>query len=354
MRLFTPGPVQLPDVVAHAMSQSPLHHRSPEFLELSQRLWRGLGQVWQTEQPVMVLAGSGMCGIEAAMGSVHAPGQKVVVLNHGRFGGRIAEIGTLLGLEVVQVVQPWGEIIEVGDVLPVLNAHPDATAVWMVHSETSTGVTLNVEAIASGVRSYRADLLICVDAVSSMAIHELRMDAWGLDVVASGSQKGLLSPPGLACVALSEQAHKAMQSHQPRSYTMNLQTVLRAQQSGLFTWTPPVTLVAAMTAAVDLILRIGLDATWAHHRRLADLLRTGLQNRSLDLFGCANSNTLTCLKHHQASRIQQLLREDHNMMVADGQDHLAGTMIRIGTCGALAVPDIMDMLAALDDVLSKL
>ncbi len=347
-RLFTPGPVQLPEAVLRAMSQPPMYHRSAEFEERSRTLWDGLARVFHTTQPVMVLAGSGTTGIEAMMCNVFAPGDHVIVVEHGRFGKRLSELARTIGLHTNMLTVSWGNDVPTDLIVDAVASAPNCKGLWLVHSETSTGVTLNLEEISTAVRAVRPDILIAVDAVTSIGIHPLRMDDWNVDAVACGSQKGLLSPPGLACVSLSQRATEAMEGIPPRGYALDLRRIRDSQERGLFTWTPPVTLVHAMAAAVELLLAEGMEHVWSRHLHQANVLRQGLRDRGYTLFGQATSNAVTCVEVDDGAALRHALFRDHGIVVAAGQDELAARLIRIGTCGAIGIKDIMDLLAALD------
>jgi aspartate aminotransferase-like enzyme len=220
----------------------------------------------------------------------------------------------------------------------------------LVHSETSTGVALDLEALADVVHQTWPNALLGVDAITSLGIHPLHMDAWGLDLVVSASQKGLGCPPGLATLGVSERAQAIMQGRPATTYTLNVSTILDSMARGLFPWTPPVTLVAALDVALNMILAEGMEHVWNRHQDLASYTQQQLRNRGYDLFGDASSHAVTVVADPGADALRQLLLERHEMVIAGGQDQLQGKVFRIGTCGWVHRSDIDDLLAAIDDV----
>ncbi len=352
-RLFAPGPVPVPPDVVEACARPVLHHRSSEFKDLSQDVWRNLQTVFCTSNPVLILAGSGMTGIEACIASTVAPGDKVLVICHGRFGERLSHINRCYGASVIELIVEWGETVPIDLIEQRLQAESNISTVWLVHSETSTGVALDLESISAVVHRYAPDALLMIDAVLSIAIQEVQTDRWKLDAVVTGIQKGLMCPPGLACVSASERMISRMQSREPRSYTLDLNTILKDQQRGLFTWTPPVSLIAGLHVALTNICSRGLPEVWTHHTDLADSVRQNAIRRGMALYGTSNAMGVVVLEHSQSSEIIHELDRVHNMIVIDGQDHLEHRVIRIGTCGSYTNEMMNDLFDAIDVVLSQ-
>lgn len=354
LRLFTPGPVTVPDEVLQASALPALHHRSGEFLSLSRSVWTDLQTVFRTDDPVVLLAGSGMTGIESAMISVHRPGDHVAVLEHGRFGQRLTEIAQIYGLIPHPLRVAWGEVITSEMVAEHLSTRDDWSGVWFVHAETSTGVVLDAACITSAIRAAAPDVVIGMDAVLSIGIEEVNVAAWTIDLAICGIQKGLMCPPGLACVSISERAEQRILAVGRRSYTLDLHTTLDHQRDGLFPWTPPVTLVAALHAALQRILAEGLEHVWYRHQTSADIVRTGLRELGLKFFGPSTSNAVTVIEHHRSTEIRRALEDAHRILVASGQDQFSGRMFRVGTCGAVTPDDARDVVDAIRSVLMHL
>lgn len=337
MMLLTPGPVDVhPDVLA-ASARPLLHHRTPEFYELSQRVWKGLQQMHLTTSMVTVHAGSGMTGIESAMASVHAPGDHVVICSHGRFGERLPVIAHRYGLDTTMVHVDWGNAFDADRVAAAITQARSQgkriDGVWMVHAETSTGVSIDLASIAAVVRSLAPDAIIGVDTVTSLGVQELRFDAWDLDIAVTGIQKGLACPPGLAVIALSKRALARIESLPSRSYTLDLQTVVRHQRDGLFAWTPPVTLIAALDHALAMSTMYGLEMLWTEHRRRHHRILEVAQNHGLSTLGAPTAMGVVAIQHPRSNEVRTMLKDLHGLRIAGGHDHLAGSLIRIGTMG---------------------
>lgn len=341
-RLYTPGPVPVPPRVTEACSRPLLYHRSREFRDLSQRVWEGLQRVFLTTDPVLVLSGSGMTGIESCVASTVRPGDRVVVLHHGRFGERLVKINQLYGAHVIELGVAWGEEITAEMVEERLSSMSDIASVWLVHSETSTGVSLNLKQISEVVHRVAPDSLLMVDGVLTVAIEPLHMSEWNLDAVVAGIQKGLMCPPGAAVVAVSQRMIEMIKSHAPCSYTLDLTTVLKDQERGLFTWTPPVSLIAGLDVALTMIQEEGLPNVWKRHADLATYVRDCAAQLDLSPFGCATSNGVVVVQGNDVQSIIDALAE-RDVIVAGGQDQLKGRIMRIGTCGSYTT-DMMNGL----------
>ena len=352
MRLFTPGPVPVSAAVLAASAAPPLFHRGKVFMDMSQRVWHNLRAVYRTKHPVVVLAGSGMTGIEAAMASTITQGDSVVVLEHGRFGERLTTIAQRLGAAPMVLRVPWGQTITADMVKEHLRPLQGVRHVWMVHSETSTGVAIDVAAIARTIRNIAPDALIGVDAITSMAIHAVETDAWDLDLVVTASQKGFACPPGLATVSVSPRAEACMRQRPASAYTLHLPTVLDSMQKGLFPWTPPVTLVAGLDVALEMILSEGLENVWHRHADLTRYTQSALAERGFTLFGDGSSHAVTVVSDDRSTAIKRELFDRHQIVIAGGQDQLQDNVFRIGTCGNVHRADMEDLMRAIDDVLT--
>ena len=352
--LITPGPTPIPPEVQAAMAAPLVHHRSPDFREVLGETLEGLQRVFQTAGPVLMFAGSGTAAMESAVANLHSPGERVVVASAGNFGERWLKIAGAYGLDVVHVEHEWGERI---DPARVADAAGGAAAVYVTHSETSTGVVHDVRSIAEAVRSTGAALV--VDAVSSLAGVELATDAWGVDVVVAGSQKALMTPPGLAFASVSERAWGlAERAKLPRFY-LDWATARRAQEKTDTAFTPPVSLVFGLRAALRLIEARGLGAGFAHNRRLALATREGVKGLGLELFSpddatSAMVTAFTVPEGFDGQRVYATLRDRHGVVLAGGQGKLRGRIMRIGHMGYMNAFDIVTALAGLELALGEL
>ena len=351
MRLFTPGPVPVPQRILESSCTPIIHHHSAAFRNLYLDVRLNLQQILRTRGSVVLMAGSAMTGIDAVTAGVLQHDDVVLVLEHGRFGARLSVCSEVAGARVHRLSRPWGETItpaEVHDVLDDVVREGPVRAVWLVHSETSTGVSLDLEQIVRTIRVLSPETFILVDAVTSAAIQELQMEAWGLDAVVTGIQKGLMCPPGLAVIALSNRLEDYIRSKPSHAYSHDLRRGLQSLDQGLMLWTPPVSLVQALYTATEMILHEGLPAVWQRHDALCDAVRSEACARGWNLFGLGTSRALVVVTHPDVQRVRTTLRDSHDMLVADGQDQLSGRVMRIGVCGSYSLRDVTDLFEAID------
>ena len=267
-RLYAPGPVEVPPQVLEATARPVVHHRTAAFKRLFLRTREKLAEVACVPgDDVLVLAGSGTAGFEAGLLACVPKGAKVVGIDAGKFGERWVKLARGYGYEVVELRLPWGRAADPEAVRTLLKEHPDASAVMTAHSETSTGVLHDVRAIAEVVRETVPNALFLVDAVTSLGVAELRPKDWGIDGIFSGSQKGLMTPPGLAFAWLSERAWGRSENLNPTFY-LDLRKERKQQQAGQTAYTPAVSLVAGLEVALEMLLDEGLGAVWQRRETL--------------------------------------------------------------------------------------
>jgi aspartate aminotransferase-like enzyme len=350
--LFTPGPVPLPPEVLAAGANVEIYHQSDAFGGFVQDLSSHLQHVMLASTPVLMMSGSAMTGIDACAASLQREHDTVLVLHHGRFGERVRDIARIYSDNVINVSAPWGETIGVEAVEAACASLPRIDVVWCVHSETSTGVSLDLAAIASVVHRLHPDALICVDAVTSVAIQELRTEEWGLDAVVTGIQKGLCCSPGIAVVALSERAREKASATRGR-YTLDLHRVDVNLQSHRMTWTPPTSLLAQLSASLKLIRDRGLETVWHHHESLHRDVRACAEERGFAVWGASTSRGVLVLSHPRGEHIRTELERSHNIIVANGQDQMAGKVVRFGLCGSYSLERYSILFDAIDRILSK-
>ncbi|HVS86429.1 MAG TPA: alanine--glyoxylate aminotransferase family protein [Gaiellaceae bacterium] len=353
-RLFTPGPTPVPPEVLAKQAEPIVHHRSPDFAPVYERTLARLQEVCRTETDVLLFASSGTGAFESAVANLVSPGEPHLVVSAGSFGERWAAMTAAYGAEVDQLRYAWGETPDPADVRARLRER-EAKAVWIVQSETSTGVVADVQALAAAAKESGA--LVVVDAVSSLGAVPCETDAWGLDVVVSGSQKALMSPPGLGLAAVSEAAFAARGSS-PRFY-FDWERTRKAQRTLDAPFTPPVSLVAGLDVALGLLLEEGLDAAFERHVRLGRACRAGAKALGLELFSPDEdrSAVVTAIKTPEgvsSDAIVKALRDRFAITIANGQGDLKGKLFRIGHIGWFDVFDITTALAALEIVLVDL
>jgi aspartate aminotransferase-like enzyme len=353
--LLTPGPTPVPPEVLAALSQPIVHHRSPDFRPVYERCLARLRDVFRTDAEVLLFGSAGSGVMESAVANICSPGERVLVVSAGHFGERWAAIAAAYGAAVERVEYAWGEIPAAEDVSARLGELGGAKAVLITHSETSTGVVCDVRAIAAAAAE--AGALSVVDGVSSLGAVPLEADAWGLDVVVSGSQKALMSPPGLAMASVSERAWAA-RGESPRFY-FDWERTRKAQASLDAPFTPPVSLVAALDVALGLLLEAGLEAAFDRHARLGRACREGVKAMGLELFSPdeERSAVVTAIRAPDgvdATDVVLALRDRYGITIANGQGGLKGKIFRIGHIGYFDVFDITTALAAVELVLADL
>jgi len=348
LALITPGPTPIPPQVEAALAEPLLHHRSPDFRALLTETLERLRGAFATDGEVLMFAGSGTTGMESAVCNLLSAGDRVVVATAGNFGERWVRICRAYGLDVEVVEHAWGEKLDPRRVAAVCDG---ARAVFVTHSETSTGVVHDVRALSEAVAASGA--LLVVDAVSSLGGVELATDAWGIDVVVAGSQKALMTPPGLAFAAVSERAWKAAAGARLPRFSLDWAAAREAQRAGNTAFTPPVTLVAGLRAALRLIDEHGMPAIWAHNRRMALAVREGVKALGLGLFSPDDESSamVTAVRMPagvDGQRVHATLRDRHGIVLAGGQGPLRGKIMRIGHMGWMSDFDMITALAGLE------
>jgi aspartate aminotransferase-like enzyme len=354
--LMAPGPTPVPDNVRLAMAQPMLHHRTPEYEALFIEIAAGLKRLFQTAQDVIPFACSGTGALEAAVVNTLSPGDAVVLLRAGKFAERWEEICRAYGVEVVAVSAPFGDTVPAERIAEALRRNPAARAVLMQHSESSTGVLHDVKGIAAVTRGTGAILL--VDAVSSLGIADLRMDEWGVDIVVSGSQKGLMLPPGVAFCAVSEKAWGHVRASRLPKYYFDLTAERAALSRNEAHFTPAVSIMVGLREVVRMLEAEGLPQVFRRHERLARATRSGVEALGLELFARARpSPALTAVvapRGVNSETIVSTYSTSHNITIAGGQGEMKGQVFRLGHMGYVADFDVIIALSALELVLHEL
>ena len=354
--LITPGPTPVPPEVVAAEAAPLHHHRSPDFRAILAETLAGLRRLFATEHDVLLFTGSGTAAMESAVANLLSPGDRVVVASAGNFGERWLKLVRAYGIEPVHVAHEWGERLDPARIGAAAE-EAETAAVFVTQSETSTGVVHDVEAIAA--RTAPTGAVLVVDAVSSLGGVELATDAWGVDVVVAGSQKALMTPPGLAFASVSPRAWlRAERSTLPRYY-LDWRLSADSQAKNNTAFTPAVTIVAALRKALELIEARGYEAIWAHNRRLALGAREGVKALGLRLYSPDDESSamVTALLMPDGIDGQQcyaVLRDRHGIVLAGGQGSLRGRIMRIGHMGYMNEFDIITALAGLELALAEL
>ena len=354
--LRIPGPTPCPKEVLQAMTRQMINHRGVEFQELIGSITSRLKEFFQTKGDVFILTASGTGGMEAAIVNTLSPGDKVLAVCNGVFGERFAAIAEAFGAEVERLSFPWGQPDDHNAVRQALHSDKSIKAVLVTHNETSTGVTNDLAAIGEVVKQY--DKLLLVDAISSLGCIDLQTDAWGCDVVVTGSQKGWMVPPGLAFISVSKKAWEAhARARMPRFY-WDFAQAKKYLESGQTPWTPAISIFYALAVALELMASEGLANIFARHARIGQKTRDGVKALGLPLFAVEKyaSNTVTAVRAPDGldtKLLLTMLREEHGIILAGGQRDLAGKIFRIGHLGWVTELDIDALIERLKVALPK-
>jgi len=347
--LFTPGPTPLPPQVQEALARPILHHRTAQYRALFKRVLQGLATVLQTRQQVVLFTSSGTGAMEAAVCNLLSPGDQAIVILGGKFGERWLHLCQAYGIKATPIEVAYGDAVDPERVRQALKHPPEAKAVFATLCETSTGVVHDIPAIAALVR--HTDSVLVVDAISGLLAEECKTDEWGLDVVVSGSQKGLMLPPGLSFMSLSEQAWRLVeQANSPRFY-FDLRLYREALADDDTPFTSGVSLVVALDEALKLILAQGVPQVIQRAQLMAQATRAGVEAMGLALFAKRPANAVTAVSVPNGvdgKRLLKHLQDRYHVTLAGGQGEMAGKIFRIAHMGFIAPFDILVALAALE------
>jgi serine---pyruvate transaminase len=353
--LFTPGPTPVPPEVLAALAEPIIHHRARDYREIYERCLGRLGEVYRTQSDVLMYTTSGTGGFESAVANLTSPGDRQLVLSAGNFGERWAGMVKAFGADLVHAKLEWGDTPEPDDLRAALAEAGDVRVVYLTHSETSTGVVCDIQALAAVAKE--AGALVVVDAVSSLGAVPVETDAWELDVVVSGSQKALMCPPGLAFVSVSPAALAAASCATAPRFVLDWERTRKAQAKLDAPFTPAVSLVRGLDVALGLLLDEGLEVAFDRHARLGRACREGAKAMGLELFSPdeERSAVVTAIRAPDgvdATEVVATLRDRFGITIANGQAELKGKVFRIGHIGWFDIFDITTALAAVELVLA--
>jgi len=351
--LRIPGPTALPPSVREAGGRQMINHRGPEFAAMLERITTGMRPYFGTAGDIAILSCAGTGGLEAAVVNTLSPGDRVLGVSIGSFGDRIAKIAETYGAAVTKLDVEWGRAADPADVTAALAGMPDARAVLLTHNETSTGVMNRIPALAAAVREAAPEALILVDSVSGLGAVPFEMDAWGVDVVVTGSQKAWMAAPGLAMVAASERAWAAMETARMPRFYLDLRRHREAHAGGQTPWTPAIAVVYQVDEGVRLMTAEGPEAVFQRHEACAAAARAGLAALGFDLFAdpAHASRTVTAVHLPDGLEWKALNGEvkRRGVVLAGGQGTLAGRIFRLGHLGSVTVPEILGAIGALEE-----
>jgi aspartate aminotransferase-like enzyme len=353
--LLAPGPTPVPPEVLAAIAQPVIHHRTPQFGAVLAEVQEGLRELFGTAQDVLVLAASGTGGMEGAVTNLLSPGDEAIVVNGGKFGERWSRICAAYGVVVHEIRVEWGCAVSPAAVAAALDAHPAARALFVQASETSTCVLHPVPPIAALTRE--RDVLLVVDGITAVGVLDLPMDALGIDVLVTGSQKALMLPPGLAFVALSPRAWTATERARLPRFYFDFRRERKGVAERSTAWTPAISLVQGLRVALAMMRAEGWAAVHARHERLARATRAGVQALGLRLLAPGSPSpaaTAVCLPETvDGSALFRYLRDRMHVSFAGGQDQLKGRIVRLAHLGWVGAFDVLTGLAALEMALDR-
>ena len=355
MILRIPGPTPVPSNVERAMSRPMIGHRSGDFSKLFGETAERLKYVFQTENPVYIMAGSGTSGLEAAVANTVNPGDTVLVCTGGNFGERFVKIVKAYGANVITVSCEWGSAIDPLEVEAALHANPEIKVVFATHCETSTGVLHDIRALGDVVKKTNA--LLVVDAVSSLGGADIPMDAWNIDILVTGSQKCLMLPTGLCFLSLSPKAWEVAETVESPRFYFDLRAYRKQLAANTTPYTPAVSLVFGLAEVMNMFEKEGLQKVFDRHLLMQKMTRSALKALGVTLFTAdeVSSPTVTSAMGNgfDVEAMRKILRTDFNMVVAGGQQHLKGQIFRVGHMGFQTPIDTLQTIAALEMAMLK-
>ena len=356
-RLFTPGPTPVPEEVLMELARPIFHHRTAEYRKMLEQLTRDMQYVLGTTQDVYTITGSGTAAMEASVACVVAPGEKMISVRGGKFGERWSELGNAFGAKVINLDVEWGTPVTAQMIAEQLKANPGTVAVYITQCETSTATASDVEAIAREVAKTPA--LLVVDGISSIGAIPFKMDAWGVDIAVTGSQKALMLPPGLAFVACSAKAWKKIDATKGHAYYVSLKAYRKALTPPEWDnpYTPNNLLVRAACKALSMIRAEGLEKIWAETHKRAEAIRAAARALGLGVYSKAPSDSVTAIMIPEGvdgEALAKMMAKEFGIKPAGGQGKLKGKVIRLTTMGYTDSWDILAAVGALEMTLAKM
>jgi len=354
-----PGPTPVPEKVLQALSKHPIGHRSKEFQDLVESTTKNLQWLHQTQNDVLTITGSGTAAMEAGIISTLSKGDKVICGENGKFGERWVKVAEEFGLEVIKIDSKWGSPLDPEEFKKVLeeDKQKEIKAVILTHSETSTGVINDLETISSYISAHKTALSI-VDCVTSLGACNVPVDEWELDIVASGSQKGYMIPPGLSFIAMSQKAWAAAEKSNLPKFYLNLNSYRKSLVSNSNPYTPAVNLVFALDESLKMMREEGLDNIFLRHNKHKLAMSNAVKALNLKLFADENylSPSITAIKIEgvDAEEFRKTIKNNFDILLAGGQDHLKGKIFRVGHLGYINDRDIITVVSAMSNTLLKM
>lgn len=356
--LRIPGPTPISPEVQRAMNQPILGHRSQAFSEIFKETCEKAKYLFQTQQDIFIVSATGTGALEMAVANIVEPNDKVLVIVTGVFGERFVKINKAFNAKVITAEYNLGEVANPEEIKDILHQNPDIKAVFVTHCESSTAIVNPIEKIAEVVKESNA--LLVVDSVSGLAGMDLQMDAWGIDIVITASQKALGVAPGLTLISVSKKAWKIIETHKGPKFYWDLLSYKKSMDKDTTPFTGPVSLVFGLSKSLDKVINEGLEHSFQRHTLIRNMLRAAVKALQLDLFIEDSQNascTVTAIKGNKSIDVEQLrkiLREDYKVSIAGGQQTLKGKIFRIGHMGYIHPLDILTTITALEMTLKQM
>lgn len=359
--LQIPGPTNIPDRILRSLSTPIINHRGPEFEALVEKCVAGLKRVYRTENDILIFPSSGSGTLESAVVNLFSPGDTIVAASLGVFSDRVAVIAEKHGVNAIRISKEWGQSVKPEDIVAVLNEDTDKKikAVCLPQNETTSGVVNDIEAVSKAMKETNHPAILMVDAVSSLACMPLETDAWGVDVVVVGSQKGLMLPPGLGMVSLSAKAWELVEkSTMPRWY-WDYKAVKERLKINQFPYTPPTSLLFGLSEAIDILEEEGLENVFDRHELVAGVIRDAIEAMGLTLFAEKGyeSAAVTAINMPEGIAYKDLaglLNKKYGVIIGGGLQKLQGKIFRIGHLGSIHNTDIYAIMCAVEAALVEL
>ena len=356
--LRIPGPVPLPQETLDLMSSQMINHRGQEYADMLDQMTNNLKTVLMTKSDVYFITASGTGGMESAIVNTTSPGDKVLSISIGWFGERFSEISDAYGCETIKISFEYGDYADPEKIKPILSENPDIKAVLITHNESSTGVRNPLKEICEIIKN-NSEALILVDAVSSAAGSIISTDAWGIDVVATASQKSWIAPPGISMVSFSDKAWKAYDKSKCPKYYYDMNQYREYLEIGQPPFTPSLTTMYTLHDSLHKMVSEGMETIFDRHSRIAQFTRDLAKNIGLDILPIEAyaSDTVTAIKlpeNVDGKMVVKEVEKNYNIVLGGGQQKLAGKIIRIGHMGWINQEDIDASIIALKETLDRL
>jgi len=347
--LLTPGPTSVPPEVLSAQGRPIIHHRTKEFGEVFIQVCEDLKLIFKTKNPVLIFTASGSGAMESAVANLLSAGDKALVVKGGKFGERWEGICKAYGVNVVPIDLEWGDAVDPAVIKTHLDKDKEIKAVFTTVCETSTGVLTDIKAIGDIVKDTPA--VLAVDAISGLGACDMQADNWHVDVCVAGSQKGLMTPPGIAFASVSEKALKMSESSTLPKYYYRWKDYFKSLEKKQTPWTPAVSLVIGLAESLKLMKDEGIDKVIARHAKLAKAARAAVKALGLEIFSKVPADAVTAIKVPDGIdgvKLKETLDHKYDIKVAGGQAHLKGKIIRIAHLGYANFTDILIGISALE------